>query len=332
MTGEVPTPAGGDGRYAVVTRDLTRRFGDFTAVDRITMQIARGEICGFLGPNGAGKTTTIRMLCGILDPTSGSGSVLGCDIATESERIKQNLGYMSQKFSLYEDLTVQENLDFYSGLYGIPGRERPRRMAEMIAMAGLADREHELVASLSSGWRQRLALGCAIISRPSIVFLDEPTSGVSPTSRRSFFNIIQGLANQGITVIVATHFMDEAERCGRIAFFSGGRLLALDSPDRLKSTALDGFLVELELPEAMQRIGSLEALPYVRECSLHGLLLHVLLSSSDRLADLRQFTGVEPRPIAPSLEDVFIALARKSRAAAAEDSEKKWLEKEGSGA
>ena len=309
----MPLPSDGD---AVVTQDLTKRFGGFTAVDRVTMKIGRGEICGFLGPNGAGKTTVIRMLCGILEPTSGSGRVLGYDIVRESEQIKQHLGYMSQKFSLYEDLSVYENLDFYAGLYVIPARERPGRIAEMVAMAELTGRERSLVTNLSGGWRQRLALGCAIIARPSIVFLDEPTSGVSPTSRRNFFNIIQGLANQGITVIVATHFMDEAERCGRIAFISNGRLLALDSPDRLKATALEGFLVELELPGAMERIGSIEALPYVRECSLHGPLLHVLLESEARLADLGESVGVEPRPITPSLEDVFIALAKKSRIAA----------------
>ena len=299
---------------AVETRDLTRVFGDFTAVDRVTMQINRGEVCGFLGPNGAGKTTVIRMLCGILEPTAGAGRVLGYDVAKESEQIKQRLGYMSQKFSLYNDLTVQENLAFYAGIYGLPARERGRRIAEMVDMAGLTGQERAIVANLSSGGRQRLALGCAIISRPSIVFLDEPTSGVSPTGRQTFFNIIQNLAGEGVTVIVATHFMDEAERCGRIAFFSGGRLLALDTPDTLKATSLDGFLVELELPDAMARVAGIESQPYVRECSLHGAMLHVILKEPSDLAALRAFTGVEPRPITPSLEDVFIALARKSRA------------------
>ncbi len=262
---------------AVETRDLTRVFGDFTAVDRVTMQINRGEVCGFLGPNGAGKTTVIRMLCGILEPTAGAGRVLGYDVAKESEQIKQRLGYMSQKFSLYNDLTVQENLAFYAGIYGLPARERGRRIAEMVDMAGLAGQERAIVANLSSGGRQRLALGCAIISRPSIVFLDEPTSGVSPTGRQTFFNIIQNLAGTGVTVIVATHFMDEAERCGRIAFFSGGRLLALDTPDTLKATSLNGFLVELELPDAMARVAGIESQSYVRECSLHGAMLHVIL-------------------------------------------------------
>jgi ABC-2 type transport system ATP-binding protein len=301
---------------AVETRDLTRVFGSFTAVDRVTMEIGRGEVCGFLGPNGAGKTTVIRMLCGILEPTSGTGRVLGYDVAEESEQIKQRLGYMSQKFSLYYDLTVQENLAFYAGIYGLPSRERGRRIGEMIAMAGLAGQERAIVANLSSGWRQRLALGCAIISRPSILFLDEPTSGVSPTGRQTFFNIIQHLAGEGVTIIVATHFMDEAERCGRIAFFSGGRLLALDSPDSLKTTSLDGFLVEVELPDSMSRVAGIESQPYVRECSLHGALLHVILREPSDMDALRSFTGAEPKPITPSLEDVFIALARRSRAGA----------------
>jgi ABC-2 type transport system ATP-binding protein len=298
---------------AVVTRDLTKLFGGFTAVDRVTMQINQGEVCGFLGPNGAGKTTVIRMLCGILEPTSGSGTVLGYDVARQSEEIKRRLGYMSQKFSLYSDLTVQENLAFYAGIYGLPPRERGHRIKEMIAMAGLAGQERAIVANLSSGGRQRLALGCAVISRPSIVFLDEPTSGVSPTGRQTFFDIIQGLASRGVTVIVATHFMDEAERCGKIAFFSGGRLLALDSPDTLKTTSLGGFLVEIDLPDAMSWAGRIEGQPYVRECSLHGTVLHVILDRESDTSALRALTGAEPRPIAPSLEDVFIALAKKSR-------------------
>jgi ABC-2 type transport system ATP-binding protein len=300
-------------RPAVDTHDLTRTFGSFTAVDQVTMQISKGEVCGFLGPNGAGKTTLIRMLCGILEPTCGSGTVLGYDVGRESEQIKQHLGYMSQKFSLYNDLTVQENLTFYAGIYGLRSRERGRRIAAMIDLAGLAGQEGAIVANLSSGGRQRLALGCAIISRPSIIFLDEPTSGVSPTGRQTFFNIIQNLAGEGVTVIVATHFMDEAERCSRIAFFSGGRLLALDTPSHLKAASLGGVLVELELPDAMARIAGIESQPYVRECSLHGAVLHVILNEESDLAALQTFTGVEPIPITPSLEDVFIALAKKSR-------------------
>lgn len=301
--------------YAVITRDLTKVFGDFTAVDHLSLAIKPGEICGFLGPNGAGKTTAVRMLCGILEPTSGEGTILGYDLFKETEKIKHNLGYMSQKFSLYDDLTVKENLLFYAGMYNIPNGEKKRRVAEMTAMAGLLGRENELVMNLSSGFRQRLALGCAIISRPSIVFLDEPTSGVSPNARRSFFNIIQNLANQGTTVIVTTHFMDEAERCNKIAFISGGRLMALDSPDNLKNAVLEGFLVQVRTPNAMEHLAAVESLPYVKECSIHGASLHVLLENESYTATLNKAINIEVEPITPSLEDVFIALARKQRLA-----------------
>lgn len=299
--------------YAITTRELTRTFGTFTAVDRISMNIRPGEIYGILGPNGSGKTTTMRMLCGLLEPTAGSGTVLGYDLVRESEKIKQKIGYMSQKFSLYDDLTVYENLDFYAGLYGIPYRERRMRIAAMIETARLVGRENELSANLSGGWKQRLALGCAIISRPSIVFLDEPTSGVSPASRKHFFRIIQQLANEGTTVMITTHFMDEAERCHQIAFISGGRLIAHDTPDNLKEKVIEGCMVEVDLPDAMDKMSVLESLPYVKECSLHGPLLHVLLHSKHDVAALNKYTGTNARVITPSLEDVFIALAKSKR-------------------
>jgi len=300
--------------YVVETRDLTRVFGKFTAVDKLNIKIKPGEIYGFLGPNGAGKSTAIRMLCGILEPSSGSASILGYDLLRETEKIKTRIGYMSQKFSLYDDLTVLENLNFYAGIYRIPREGRQARIREMLAMAGLQGREKELVANLSSGWKQRLALGCAIIARPSIVFLDEPTSGVSPTIRRMFFNIIQELANQGTTVMVTTHFMDEAERCHKIAFISAGKLMAVDTPGYLKRNTLQGLLVELAIPQAMERIDALENLSYVKDCSIHGSLLHVLLADEKYLGDLQDFSGAEPRPIVPSLEDVFIALTKRQRA------------------
>lgn len=295
---------------AIETRDLTRVFGEFVAVNKVSLTIDAGEVCGFLGPNGAGKSTLVRMLCGILTPSSGTGSVLGYDLLRQSEQIKGRIGYMSQKFGLYQDLTARENLEFYAGLYGVARPERKKRVSEMMALSGLEGSEDRLVANLSSGWRQRLALGCALISRPAVVFLDEPTSGVSPTSRRSFFNIIQQLANEGTTVIVTTHFMDEAERCNRIAFMSQGCLMALDTPRNLKSSTLQGHLVELEIPGAIERITSIENLPYVKECSLHGPLLHVLLQSQRDAGELARFVGAEPRTITPSLEDVFIALAK----------------------
>lgn len=299
--------------YVVTTRELTRTFGSFTAVNKLSIKIKRGEIYGFLGPNGSGKTTTIRMLCGILAPTSGSGTVLGYDLAREAEKIKQKIGYMSQKFSLYDDLTVFENLEFYAGLYNIPYRERKKRIAEMLELSLLEGKENELVANLSGGFKQRLAMGCSLISRPSILFLDEPTSGISPVSRRMFFEIIQGLANEGVTVMVTTHFMDEAERCYSIAFISEGTLIANDTPDNLKNNVIKGCLVEVDLPDALQRTEELEKLPYVKECSIHGPLLHVLLESENDLEPLKQFTGAAPAIIRPSLEDVFISLTKQAK-------------------
>ncbi|MGE5455434.1 MAG: ABC transporter ATP-binding protein [Methylocystaceae bacterium] len=297
---------------SVITRDLTRKFGDFTAVDGLSLEIRSGEVCGFLGPNGAGKSTVIRMLCGILEPTSGSASVAGFDVARQSEQIKRRIGYMSQKFSLYEDLTVRENLRFYAGLYGIPARELSGRCAEIVAMAGLQGREQELVANLSGGYRQRLGLGCAVIARPAIVFLDEPTSGVSPTSRRQFFALISQMAEQGTTVIVTTHFMDEAERCHRLAFISQGRLMAFDSPVHLKQGTLKGHLVEVEVSEPITLLENLVGQPWVKECSLHGMLLHVLLPGLAEEDTLRQVIGNgKMKSITPSLEDVFIALAHQ---------------------
>ncbi|HOV79729.1 MAG TPA: ABC transporter ATP-binding protein [Bacillota bacterium] len=299
--------------YAVSTRDLTRAFGNFVAVNKVSINIKKGEIYGFLGPNGSGKSTTIRMLCGILEPTSGSGSVLGYKLPGEAEKIKRKIGYMSQKFSLYEDLTVYENLDFYAGVYSVPARERRKRIGEMVEMAQLKGRENEMAASLSGGWKQRLALGCAIISRPSILFLDEPTSGISPTSRRMFFKIIQRMAGEGTTVMVTTHYMDEAERCHRIAFISEGSLIAEDTPDNLRNNAIKGCMVEVAVPDALGAADGIAGLPCVKECSIHGSVLHVLLESEGSLRELEQKTGFKAKIIRPSLEDVFIFLAREAR-------------------
>lgn len=300
--------------YAVETRDLTKTFGKFTAVDKLSIKIKRGEIYGFLGPNGAGKSTAIRMLCGILEPSGGSAVILGYDLLRETEKIKTRIGYMSQKFSLYDDLSVLENLHFYAGIYGIPPKKRRERIDEMLSLAGLANRGGEMAANLSGGWKQRLALGCAIIARPDIVFLDEPTSGVSPTSRRKFFNLMQDLAGQGTTIMVTTHFMDEAERCHRIAFISAGKLMAVHTPGYLKRNTLQGFLVELIIPHPFEQIGNFEKLSYVKGCSMHGPALHVLLADEQCMEDLSEFCGVKPRPIVPSLEDVFMVLAERQRA------------------
>jgi len=296
--------------FAVETKNLTRKFGDFTAVDNLTMQIKKGEVCGFLGPNGAGKSTIIRMLCGILQPTSGSSSILGYNLLNNIEEIKRHIGYMSQKFSLYEDLTVVENLSFYAGLYSIPYQTRKQTIAQMVDMANLNGRENDPVSILSLGFKQRLALGCSIIANPSLLFLDEPTSGVSPTSRRDFFNIIQDLSNTGKTVIVTTHFMDEAERCDKIAFINEGKLLALDSPDTLKKNILQGTLVQLEMPDPLQHISRIKEISGVKECSLHGNVLHVLLANDSYINSVQQNTGILPQKITPNLEDVFITLTK----------------------
>lgn len=301
--------------YVVTTDQLTKAFGSFIAVNQLSIAIRPGEIYGFLGPNGSGKSTTIRMLCGILEPTAGSGRVVGFDLATEAEKIKPHIGYMSQKFSLYDDLTVYENLEFYAGLYSVPWRERKVRILEMVEMAGLAGREKELAANLSVGFKQRLALGCAIISKPAILFLDEPTSGISPTSRKMFFNIIQRLANEGTTVMVTTHFMDEAERCSSIAFISEGSLIANDTPDNLRNKVIEGVLAELEIEDPMGKLQEIERLSYVKECSVHGSLLHVLLEQEQHLKELQAVTRGRANRITPSLEDVFIALSRKKRRA-----------------
>ncbi|UOF90316.1 ABC transporter ATP-binding protein [Fodinisporobacter ferrooxydans] len=233
----------------IACEHLTKRFGHLLAVDNISLTIAKGSIVGFLGPNGSGKSTVIRMLSGILTPSSGKGQVLGYDILTESERIKHKIGYMSQKFSLYEELTVKENLDFYAGIYGLHGAKAKQRKEELIAMAGLAGREKQVSGSLSGGWKQRLALACALLHEPDLLILDEPTAGVDPVSRRLFWNVIRQLARQGITVLVSTHYMDEAETCDQISFIFFGKLLITGAPKALKEVAqvatLDDLFVQL---------------------------------------------------------------------------------------
>ena len=243
-------------QVSVSVKQLTRRFGDFIAVNGITLEVARGEIFGFLGPNGAGKSTTIRMLCGLLAPTSGSGTVAGFDIATEAEQIKRHIGYMSQKFSLYDDLTVEENINFYSGIYEIPRAKRAERKAWVLKMAGLEERRASRTGGLPAGWKQRLSLGCALLHEPPILFLDEPTSGVDPLSRRNFWEMIYEMAGRGVTVFVTTHYMEEAEYCGRLALIYRGELIALGSPASLK----EGFEAQRlpALPGAARPAPSME--------------------------------------------------------------------------
>src|SRR5271154_565136 len=234
---------------AVEIRDLVKRFGDFVAVDHVNLEVQRGEIFGFLGPNGAGKSTTIRVLCGLLEPTSGSATVGGLDVDTESELIKQRIGYMSQKFSLYDDLTVEENIDFFSGIYGVPRARRAERKAYVLKMAGIEERRSTLTRLLSGGWKQRLALGCAILHEPPILFLDEPTSGVDPIARRTFWDLIYQLSEAGHTIFVSTHYMDEAEYCHRLALMYGGKVTALGTPGELKKSLGSHHLLLLEVSD-----------------------------------------------------------------------------------
>lgn len=308
---------------AVEVQHLTKKFGDFTAVHQVTFHIEEGEIFGFLGPNGSGKTTTIRMLCGLLTPTAGTGRVLNLDLRTRSEAIKSRIGYMAQKFALYDDLTARENLDFYANIYGVPLREVATRVRELIAMAGLVGRENERVSNLSGAWKQRLALGCAIVHRPQVLFLDEPTAGVDPVSRRRFWEMIYTLAGEGVTTLVTTHYMDEAERCNRVALMFDGRIIAAGEPDVLK-TQMPGVLVEVDAQPIVEAMDVLRQIPEVQDVVAQGLLAHVMLASSDTarliptLTDVLTARGIHVariEPIEPSLEDVFISLIEAERRA-----------------
>jgi ABC-2 type transport system ATP-binding protein len=305
------------GSPAVEAVGLTKHFGDLVAVDHLTLQVRQGEVFAFLGPNGSGKTTTIRMLCGIITPTSGEGHVLGFDISSQSEAIKANIGYMSQRFALYEDLTVRENLDFYAGIYRVPRGRRSTRVNELIAMAGLTGRERQLAGQLSGGWKQRLALGCAIVHEPPLLFLDEPTAGVDPVSRRSFWTLIYGLARSGVTIFLTTHYIDEAEHADRVALMLGGKMVALAPPRELRETGLSGTLLEVECEPAVDALELLPNLAGVREATLYGTLLHVLVDglSPEQLGDMLREHGIQVisiRNIKPSLEDVFVSRIRAS--------------------
>jgi ABC-2 type transport system ATP-binding protein len=300
---------------AVETRQLSKTFGSLIAVDRLSLDVRPGEVFGFLGPNGSGKTTTIRMLCGIITPTSGEGRVLGFDIATQGEAIKARIGYMSQRFALYEDLTVGENLNFYAGVYQVSGVRRSARIAELIAMAGLTGREGQLAGQLSGGWKQRLALGCAIVHQPPLLFLDEPTAGVDPVSRRSFWTLIYGLARGGVTIFLTTHYIDEAEHADRVALMLNGRMVALAPPRELRETGLSGMLLEVECEPAVAALELLPGVPGVLEVTMYGMLLHVLVDgvSADSLGNVLRQHGLQVsniREIKPSLEDVFVSRIR----------------------
>ena len=307
-----------DGELSVTVRSLEKRFGDFVAVNRVTFDIRKGEVFGFLGPNGAGKSTTIRMLCGLLSPTSGDGTVAGYDLRTEPEKIKQHIGYMSQRFSLYEDLTVEENIDFYGGIYRIPAEKKRDRKEWVMEMAGLSDHRRTKTAFLAGGWKQRLALGCAILHEPPILFLDEPTSGVDPIRRRSFWDLIYDLSGKGVTVFVTTHYMDEAENCDRLGLIYRGELAALGTPEELKTRLMKEEVVEIRCERPQDAIAFLEGLPGLRSAALFGTGIHAVVARGVEAVPLiRETLGAKGYPvtraerIAPSLEDVFVSVVEE---------------------
>ncbi|HLY29362.1 MAG TPA: ABC transporter ATP-binding protein [Aggregatilineales bacterium] len=303
----------------IVVENLTKKFGDFVAVDNVSFSVNTGEVFGWLGPNGAGKTTTIRMLLGLLRPTSGSTHVLGFNSATQTKAMHGQVGYMSQQFTLYNELTPRENIRFYGMVYGLSGQELRQRQVDIIHMAGLEGRENVLTNTLSGGWKQRLALGCAIVHRPKVVFLDEPTAGVDPISRREFWVLIYDMTKAGVTVLVTTHYMDEAELCQRVGFISQGRLVALDSPSRLKQTQMRGQVLEINTANPDLAMRSLKAAQQsgqilLDEVALYGAQIHAVVPDAQQykgiIQSLLEGQGIAVNTIewiAPTLEDVFIS-------------------------
>jgi ABC-2 type transport system ATP-binding protein len=309
---------------AVEVHDLVKRFGTFVAVDHVSLEVRRGEIFGFLGPNGAGKSTTIRMLCGLLTPSEGSARVGGFDVATESEAIKRSIGYMSQKFSLYDDLEVEENIDFFSGIYGVPEDLRKTRKDYVLGMAGLEERRHSMTRLLAGGWKQRLALGCAILHQPPVLFLDEPTSGVDPIARRDFWDLIYGLSEAGHTIFVSTHYMDEAEYCHRLALMYRGKIVALGPPTELKRALTSHHFLALETSDPLGTMKALDGFDGVRDVAVFGGGLHVTVDdAAAAVPPIRarlESLGIEVRrlePIEPSMEDVFVAMIEQEERRAA---------------
>lgn len=305
---------------AITVRDLTRRFGDFVAVDRLSFDVRAGEVFGFLGSNGAGKSTTIRMLCGLLKPTSGAATVSGIDVGSDPEGVKRRIGYMSQRFSLYEQLTVDQNIRFFGGIYGLSGAALDRRRDFVLEMAGLRGRERTRASDLAGGWRQRLALGCAILHEPPILFLDEPTGGVDPVSRRQFWSLIDQLAVSGTTVLVTTHYLDEAEHCHRIAIIHGGRLAALGSTTELRSVFAGRTIVEIQSDDPVGAMRALDATGLVEKTSVFGTAVHAVLKPLGAVSPARlqqqlvdaglKISGLER--VEPSLEDVFLEVVSES--------------------
>ncbi len=304
--------------HAIQTIDLTKKFDEFTAVNKINFTVQRGEIFGFLGPNGAGKTTTMRMLMGLITPTSGLAKVLGYDVVEEIDAIRQRIGYMSQRFSLYNDLTVSENLNFFGGTYGVRNKRLRERKAAILEMAGLHGREKELTKNLSGGWRQRLALGCAILHEPEMLFLDEPTAGVDPISRRDFWDLLYVLSNQGHTIFVTTHYMDEAEHCHRLSFIQRGNLVAIGSPEQIKQEKMRGQVLEIDCSAPDIAMKTLRTAKLFEEVALYGALIHVVAKDVEtyktKIKEILLAENITIRSmekILPSLEDVFIASVRE---------------------
>jgi ABC-2 type transport system ATP-binding protein len=308
--------------YTIEVNNLSKKFGSFTAVDNVSFNVRAGEVYGWLGPNGAGKTTTIRMLLGLLTPTSGEARVLGYNPATQTKAMQARVGYMSQLFTLYNDLTARENIRFYGQAYGLSRKQLRQRQAEILEMAGLIGREHTLTSNLSGGWKQRLALGCAIVHEPQVVFLDEPTAGVDPISRREFWGLIYAMAKKGVTVLVTTHYMDEAELCQRVGFISQGKLIALDTPDQLKQTQMRGHVLEINTADADRAMRVLKAaqdvgqLPF-EEVALYGAQIHAVVPDAETFKapiwTLLNAEGIDVHSIewiAPTLEDVFISAVK----------------------
>lgn len=306
--------------YAVEVENLEKKFGSFIAVDKISFKVEKGKIYGFLGPNGAGKSTTIRMLCGLLRPTSGSGQIAGYDINRESEIIKEHIGYMSQRFSLYEDLTVEENINFYSGIYKVPEKDKKERKEWVIEMAGLSLHRNELTKTLSGGWKQRLALGCAILHKPPLLFLDEPTSGVDPINRRRFWNLIYDLSDQGSTIFVTTHYMDEAEYADNIAFIFKGMIVANGPPEQLKEQYMKDHVLELFCKYPEGAMVAIRALSEVKEIAFFGKGLHIVTKNVHetqkkirKILDNDYFGLESLEIIPPTMEDVFVSLMESNQ-------------------
>jgi ABC-2 type transport system ATP-binding protein len=303
---------------AITVRDLTRKFGDFVAVDRVSFSVERGEVFGFLGPNGAGKTTTIKMLAGLLAPSSGEAWVAGLDVAHDPTQIRRRIGYMSQRFSLYGDLTVSENIELFAGLYSVTDQRLLERRAWIVAMAGLSGQENLLAADLPLGWKQRLALGCAVLHEPEILFLDEPTSGVDPIARRSFWDLIYELSRTGTTVLVSTHYMQEAEYCHRLLLMNRGKLIAEGRPDELR-TGFEEPILEVHVAQPAQAVAALAGAEGIEDAAMFGRAVHVAvhehtLNAEARVRDILGQRGLKVDSVAvvqPSLEDVFVALVRR---------------------